>query len=181
MSARRRHPLTSSSGEDNLKQLQCSDSKAGDGPGEIEPPSSHEFRPKHPGYLVCRVLKSLQPALQGLCIVGPQVLDIENGEFPRLEDIHHLTKGRCIRTRENTFSCPVAEGTRPITSDGLEESASGMFQTTVNNPSHLHVVFKSNVFEHSYGHESVTLSGNVPIIIFEEFHTVAEIHFLRRA
>jgi len=56
---------------------------------------------------------------------------------------------------------------------------SGTFQTTVNNPSHLRVVFQSNVFDHSYGHGSVTLSGNVPIIVFDEFHTVAEFRFLR--
>jgi len=101
--------------------------------------------------------KSLQPVLQGLGVVRAEVLNIENAELPWLEDIHYLAERRRIRAREYALSCPITEGALPITSDGLEQAASGMVQRTVDDPPHLHVVLRSNVFEHSHGHESHTL------------------------
>jgi hypothetical protein len=168
-----RNSLAGSSRENDLKQLQRAGTKSGDSSGEVQPPGSHEFRAEHFAYLLFGLLESRQPLLQCFCIVGPQVLDIQDGQIPRFKHLHDFTQCGCVGARKNAFSGPRAEGTRMIAPYKVEKSAPGFGKRAVDDTPQLSVVFPSNVFQHSYGDKRITLAGNVPVIVFDEYHSLA--------
>ena len=166
--------LAGSSRENDLKQLERANPKSSDSSGEIEPPGSGEFRGEHFGYLLLGLFESRQPLLQCFCIVRPQVLDIQDGQIPRFKDLHGLTQGRRVGTMKNAFSGPRAERKRMIAPYEMEESAPGFGERAVDDTPQVSVVFPSNVFQHSYGDKRITLAGDVPVVVFDEFHLVTE-------
>src|SRR6266700_1224132 len=78
---------------------------------------------------------------------------------------------------KNAFSGPRAEGLRMIAPYKVEESAPGFGERAVDDTPQVSVVFSSNVFQHSHGDKRITLAGDVPVVVFDEFHSVAESQF----
>ena len=167
--------------ENDLKQLKRANTKSGDSFGEVEAPGSHKFRGEHFGYLLLALLESRQPLLQCFCIVEPQVFDIQDGQIPRFKDLHDLAQRGCVGTGKNVFSGPGAEGERMIVPYKVEESAAGFAERAVDDTPQVPVVLPSNVFQHSYRDKGITLTGDVPVIVFDELHAVAESQFFRPA
>jgi len=59
----------------------------------------------------------------------------------------------------------------------VEESAPGFGERAVDDTPQVSVVFPSKVFQHSYRDKRITLAGDVPVIVFDELHSVAESQF----
>ena len=151
--------------------------KCRDSTGEVEPPGPHEIRAEHFGYLPTGLFKSRQPVLQCFCIVRPQVLDIQDGQIPRFKDLHGLAQRGRVGTLKDPLSGPGAEGARMIAPNKMEESAAGFGERAVDDAAQIPVVFPPDMFQHSQGDKGITLAGDVAVIVFDEFHLVAESQF----
>jgi len=76
-----------------------------------------------------------QPVPQRLGIVQPQVLDVENREARRLEDVRHFAQGRQITARKNAAFDPGVNRFRPVLTDRLDQTAARGAKTTVRHAS----------------------------------------------
>src|SRR6185312_13131534 len=76
--------------ENDLEELQRARGECGDRAGEVQPPHTHEFIVEHAAHALRARLEELEPVSERARIVQPQVLHIENGKVPRLEQLHHL-------------------------------------------------------------------------------------------
>src|SRR2546422_254910 len=121
--------------------------------------------------------ESRKTMLQCFCIVAPQVLDVQDGQIPRFKDLHDLAERRCVGAGENAFSGPGAERARIIAPYEVEESVPSFGERLVDDAPQVPVVFPSDVFQHSHGDERITRAGDVPVIVFDEFHLVVESQF----
>ena len=65
--------------------------------------------------------------------MGPQILDIQDGQIPRFKELHDLTQGGWVGTRKNALSGPRAEGKRMIAPYKVEESAPGFGERAVDD------------------------------------------------
>jgi hypothetical protein len=70
---------------------------------------------------------------QGSRIVRSQVLDVEDGYFPRFKNIHSLANGWHVSARKDTLLGPGAEGARFIASDEMQKPPSRFVERTMDN------------------------------------------------
>src|SRR5260370_35709561 len=66
---------------------------------------------------------------------------------------------------------------RPIGSDKVKKPARGSCERAVDHAAHFFVMFQSNVLQHPHRNECITLSRNVPVIVFDEFHAAGQPQF----
>src|SRR5882724_3032865 len=106
---------------------------------------------------------------QGAGVMQADVLDVENREIPGLEDLHHFAQGRWIRAGENALFDPGVHGGGTVSADGVNQAATHVAQTLLNDPTQSGVVFNADVLEHANRYERVVLAGDVSIVILDEF------------
>src|SRR5271156_4778453 len=88
--ARPRQPEIRARRKSHLEQLQVTGAKSSFGTRQIQAPHPDELLVEHPTDDARRVLEPLPPALQRPRIVRPQILNVDDGQIRRLEDLRHL-------------------------------------------------------------------------------------------
>ena len=120
-------------------------------------------------------VEAVTPVAQGLRVVKAEVLDVEDGVIPRLEERrHHLAQCGRICAGEDSFSDPGTQGTRAIHADEMQKSAAGIADGAVDHFTESAIIFRANVLEHSDRDEDIELAANISVIVFNEFHAISE-------
>src|SRR6185437_11462440 len=107
-------------------------------------------------------------------IVQPQVLHIENGKVPRLEDLHHLLERRWVRGRKDAPLDPGVQPRRTVPSDRVDETAATRADRALRDTAERRVILDADVLEHSDGDEGVVTPGDVPVVVFDVLDPVGE-------
>src|SRR5579883_1940012 len=84
-------------GEDDLEQLQRARRERRDGAGEVQPPHADELLIEHLAHPLRARLEALEPVGERPSVMQAQVLHVEHGEVPGLEEVHHLPQRRRLR------------------------------------------------------------------------------------
>src|SRR5207245_9794230 len=99
--------------------------------------------------------------LQRLGVVKAQVLHVQHGKIPWLEDFHYLSKRGNVAAGEDAFPGPGTEGTLVVASNEVEKSTSGLAQRAMDYASSLCVVICHDVLQHPDRSKNNKPAGNI--------------------
>jgi hypothetical protein len=114
-------------------------------------------------------------------VVPAQVLHVEHGEAPRLEDTaQRLPERGRVGPREDPALRPRIEGQRTIPPDEVEQPATApRLQPVVDEPAEVAVALDPDVLEHPDRDEDVEGSRQVPEVVLYVPHAIGEAFALR--
>src|SRR5256885_4113379 len=115
-----------------------------------------------------------EPVTQRLRIVQAQVLDVQDGQVPGLEDARHLPERRRVGPGEDALLDPRLQRRRAVATDRVDEPATAPAQAAVRDAPERRVVRQAHVLEHADRHEGVVMTGDVAIVVLHVLHARAE-------
>jgi len=155
-------------GEGHLEQLHASGLEGRERSGEVQAPCPHKCRIEHFCHAVDIVLIPLQPVLQSLGIVQPQILHIQNRKIERLENLHHLRQARRARAGKNVALGPRVHRAGVIQAYAMDQPAPAILEAAVDDRPQLLVMVRPHMFEHTDGGKRIELAAQVAVIVLDE-------------
>src|SRR5208337_152841 len=108
-----------------------------------------------------------------------KIFYIQDAEIGRFEYLHRFPESRRIGSGEDTLTNPYAKRLGRISSDEVQQATARVSDCVVNDSTHLTVVFRSYVLDHSKGDECVEAATNIAIVILNKLDLGREALFRR--
>src|SRR5579863_8218611 len=111
-------------------------------------------------------------------VVLSKILDVQHRHIERLEQFKRFAKRGRIAAGENALADPRVQRLRIISTDKVQKTAARFVDRAAHHTHEFVVVVLAHVLEHAYRNESIIASGNVSIVVLDEFDLPGEAHLV---